>query len=78
MNSHNRLLKPHYQKNTTVLASLIFHHTGGENPEKALRVLSCVTYTTIENHVCINYLARLYIYIFKSEITVGSRHGEMF
>ena len=56
--SHNLLLNPHYQNiNITVLASIIFFETRGDNPKKAFRVLSCVIYRIIKHYDCIDYLA---------------------
>ena len=43
--------------NTSVLALINFHDTRGEIPKKAFRVLSCVSYNTIDNYVCTDYLA---------------------
>ena len=35
----------------------MFHDTRVKNPNKYLRLLSCVIYTIIDNYVCIDYLA---------------------
>ena len=40
VHSHNLLLKPHYQKNTSVLELLMFHETRLGNPRKDFNVLS--------------------------------------
>ena len=51
------VIKTKLYKNTSVLALIMFHEKRGENPKKYFRVLRCVIYTTIKNHVCIDYLA---------------------
>ena len=48
LQSHNFLLKAHYQKNTSVLALSMLHETRRVKPKKAFRVLSCVIYTITE------------------------------
>ena len=45
-----------FQKNTRVLALLMFYETRN-NPKKYFKVLSCVIYTVISNYACIDYLA---------------------
>ena len=54
--SHNLILELHYQKIKKVLALLMFYVTI-KNTKKSFKVLSCVIYTIINNHVCIDYLA---------------------
>ena len=44
------------KNNTIFLALLMFHETRGLNPKRHFRVLRCVSYTIIENYVCIYYL----------------------
>ena len=44
------------QKNTRVLALVVFYELGNINPRKMLKVLSCVIYTIIDRYVCIDYL----------------------
>ena len=45
------------KQNTSVLALIMFHEKRGEIHKKYFRVLSCVIYTIIKNHVCIDYIA---------------------
>ena len=45
------------KKKTRVLALIMFYDTRAYNPEKYFSVLSCVIYTIIKNHVCIDCLA---------------------
>ena len=51
------VLKTMTKNNTSVLELLMFHETIAKNPKEALIVFSCVIYTTIDNYVCIYYLA---------------------
>ena len=43
-------------KNTRVLALVVFNELGNTTPSKMFKVLSCVIYTIIDRYVCIDYL----------------------
>ena len=43
-------------RDTRVLALVVFYEHGTFNPRKTIRVLSCVIYTIIDRYVCIDYL----------------------
>ena len=43
-------------RDTRVLALVVFYEQGNFNPGKMFRVLICVIYTIIDRYVCINYL----------------------
>ena len=43
-------------RDTRVLALVVFNEHGTFNPRKMFRVLSCVIYTIIDRYVCIDYL----------------------
>ena len=43
-------------RDTRVLALVVFYEQGDFNPRKMFRVLSCVIYTIIDRCVCIDYL----------------------
>ena len=44
-------------KNTCVIALIMFYGNNGVNPKKKSRLLSCVIYSLIENYFCIDYLS---------------------
>ena len=50
------LIQHHKQKNTRVLALVVFYEHGSTNPRKNFKVLSCVIYTIIDRYFCIDYL----------------------
>ena len=44
-------------KNTCIIALILFYENNGANPKKMYSVLSCVIYYLIDNYVCIDYLS---------------------
>ena len=42
-------------RDTRVLALVVFYEIGNFNPRKMFRLLSCVIYTIIDRYVCIDY-----------------------
>ena len=43
-------------KNTFVIAIIMLYDNKGIKPKQLYRVLSCVFYSLIDNHVCIDYI----------------------
>ena len=44
-------------KDTRIIALIMFYKSKGKNPIKVYIVLSCVLYYLIDNYVCIDYLS---------------------
>ena len=52
----NKHINKKLQKNTRVLALVVFYELGNTTPMKMFKVLSFVIYTIIDRYVCIDYL----------------------
>ena len=73
------LIQHHKQKNTRVLALVVFYELGNINPGKFFKVLSCVIYTIIDRYVCIDYLGteKNKISELRLGCTLSSKHDGM-
>ena len=54
--TNKRINKKMMNRDTRVLALVVFYELGNFNPRKMFRVLSCVIYTIIGRYFCIDYL----------------------